>query len=55
MISYHAEATGSQKAKKVIENFEDFLPQFIKVIPFDFKRILEAKKEIEKENEKIVA
>jgi glutamate synthase (NADPH/NADH) large chain len=56
LISYHAQATGSQKAKKILENFEDYLPQFIKVIPYDFKRILEAKKaEEQKENEKIVA
>ena len=56
LISYHAQATGSKKAKRILENFEDYLPQFIKVIPHDFKRILEAKKaEAEKENEKIVA
>jgi glutamate synthase (NADPH/NADH) large chain len=56
LISYHAQATGSQKAKRILETFEDYLPQFIKVIPYDFKRILEAKKaEEKKENEKIVA
>ena len=56
LISYHAQATGSPKAKRVLENFEEYLPQFTKVIPYDFKRILEAKKaEKQKENEKIVA
>jgi glutamate synthase (NADPH/NADH) large chain len=56
LIGYHAQATGSQKAKWILENFEDNLPHFIKVIPYDFKRILEAKKAEEKKvNEKIVA
>ena len=30
LISYHAQATGSQKAKRILENFEDYLPQIIR-------------------------
>ena len=33
LITEHYEATGSEKAKKVLDNFEDSLPKFKKVLP----------------------
>ena len=40
MISSHADATGSPRAKWVLENWENMLPQFVKVFPHEFKRVL---------------
>ncbi len=40
LITEHYEATGSEKAKKVLDNFEDYLPKFKKVLPYDYARML---------------
>ena len=37
MITEHVEATGSEKGKKVLEHFSEYLPKFKKVIPTDYK------------------
>jgi glutamate synthase (ferredoxin) len=42
MIERHAELTGSARAKEVLEDWDKMLPQFIKVMPKDYKRVLEA-------------
>ena len=39
LIEEHYEATGSAKAKKILDNFEEYLPKFKKIIPHDYKRI----------------
>jgi glutamate synthase (NADPH/NADH) large chain len=54
LIENHYQFTKSEKAKQVLENFEDVKTQFVKIIPHDFKRILEEKKEKEQQ-QKIVA
>ena len=54
LIENHYDYTKSDKAKRVLERFDELKSQFIKVIPHDYKRILEAKKE-ENQTEKIVA
>ena len=41
MIDEHIEATGSEKAKKIAADFEGYLPKFKKIIPHDYKRIME--------------
>ena len=33
MIREHVEATGSQRGKKILDNFEEYLPKFKKIIP----------------------
>jgi len=40
LIKKHLRFTGSTVAKRVLENWEKYLPQFIKVMPQDYKRIL---------------
>ena len=40
MISSHTDATGSPRGKWVLENWENMLPQFVKVFPHEFKRVL---------------
>ncbi|MHB0997973.1 MAG: glutamate synthase large subunit [Armatimonadota bacterium] len=42
MIRNHATYTGSTVAEKVLEHWTDELPKFVKVIPKDFKRMLDA-------------
>lgn len=42
MIQRHAEYTGSQKAQQVLAAWSDMLPKFVKVMPKDYKRVLQA-------------
>jgi glutamate synthase (NADPH) large chain len=40
LISRHCEYTGSPQAKWILENWEATLPQFVKVFPHEYKRVL---------------
>ena len=40
LIEAHAEATGSVKAKHILEQFEHYLPLFKKILPHDYDRML---------------
>ena len=40
MIASHVEATGSSRAKWILENWENMLPKFIKVFPQEYRRVL---------------
>ena len=40
LIERHAEATGSPRAKRVLENWADTLPRFVRVFPHEYKRVL---------------
>ena len=42
MISTHQQLTGSTKAAAVLADWNSYLPRFIKVMPMDYKRMLEA-------------
>jgi glutamate synthase domain-containing protein 3 len=44
LIEKHADYTGSTVAEAVLKNWTDCLPQFVKVMPIDYKRVLEEKK-----------
>lgn len=39
LLKEHYEATGSDVAKKILENFEDYLQHFKKIIPNDYKKM----------------
>ena len=39
MIEEHVAATNSVKGKEVLDNFEDYLPKFKKVLPYDYARM----------------
>jgi glutamate synthase (ferredoxin) len=41
MIQNHAKYTGSNVAKTVLENWEASIPQFVRVMPRDYKRVLQ--------------
>lgn len=40
MIEDHVKATGSKKGKEILEHFMEYLPKFKKVIPHDYRRML---------------
>ena len=42
MIQKHADYTGSQKAVKVLANWDEMVSKFVKVMPKDYKRVLQA-------------
>ncbi len=48
MIEDHLEYTGSANAKRVLENWDEMLPRFVKVMPIDYKRVLAERAEREK-------
>ncbi len=44
MITKHFMYTGSRKAKQVLDTFDATVPKFVKVMPVDYKRVLEERK-----------
>ncbi len=42
VIQKHADYTQSQKARQVLEQWEAMVPKFVKVMPRDYKRVLQA-------------
>ena len=47
IIEEHEAATGSEKAKKILADFENYLPCFKKIIPHDYAKIRNAVLELE--------
>ena len=39
LIEAHAEATGSPKAKRILDDFDEMLPLFKKIVPHDYAKI----------------
>jgi glutamate synthase (NADPH) large chain len=44
LLTKHFMYTGSRKAKQVLDAFDTTLPKFVKVMPVDYKRVLEERK-----------
>ena len=42
LIARHVEATGSPLAKRILENWEQMLPKFLRVFPHEYRRALAA-------------
>jgi glutamate synthase (NADPH/NADH) large chain len=42
MLEEHVKYTNSVRGKEILENFEEYLPKFKKIIPYDYKKILNA-------------
>ena len=42
LITEHVKATGSEKGKRILSDFDDYLPRFKKIIPHDYRIITEA-------------
>jgi len=49
LIERHQHWTGSTAAGRVLENWEEMLPRFVKVMPKDLKRVLQERQEAELE------
>lgn len=47
MISNHLKYTDSDVARRVLDNWDGYMPKFVKVIPKDFKRMLAAIKRVQ--------
>jgi len=47
LIEKHVALTGSDLGKRVLQNWQSLLPRFVKVMPKDYKRVLQAFKEVE--------
>ena len=47
MIEEHVAVTGSTKGKEVLENFDEYLPFFKKVLPYDYARMRQTILEME--------
>ena len=44
LIEEHFQVTESVNAKRVLEDWDDMLPKFVKVMPRDYKRVLEERR-----------
>jgi glutamate synthase (ferredoxin) len=41
LIEEHVRLTGSAKGRKILDSFEEYLPKFKKIMPHDYKRMLD--------------
>ncbi len=41
IIKEHVEATGSLKGKEIYDNFSKYLPKFKRIVPYDYKRMMQ--------------
>jgi glutamate synthase (ferredoxin) len=44
MIFRHAEYTGSRRATEILVSWDEMISRFVRVIPSDYKRVIEAEK-----------
>jgi len=44
LLSMHHYYTGSNKARKILDDFDNQLEMFVKVIPYDYKKVLQEQK-----------
>ena len=49
MVERHLEWSGSERARRVLDEWNEILPTFVKVMPHDLKRVLQEKQEAELE------
>lgn len=47
MITEHVKATGSERGTWILEHFEEFLPKFKKIIPYDYKKMIALSSKLE--------
>ncbi len=52
LINNHYQYTRSELAEKILVNWDEYLPRFVKIIPFEYKKVLEEQK-LEQIREKI--
>ena len=49
MVERHLEWTGSERARRVLRDWDELLPKFVKVMPHDLKRVMQERQEAELE------
>ncbi|MGN0289994.1 MAG: glutamate synthase large subunit [Lachnospiraceae bacterium] len=49
LLENHVAYTGSKKAARVLEQFEEYLPKFKKIIPEDYKKMLQLSSQFEEQ------
>ena len=49
LIENHLKYTGSVVAEKVLAKWDEVLPQFVKVFPVDYRRVLEEEEKLREE------
>ncbi len=47
MVQRHQTYTRSARAARILANWQSLVPQFVKVIPKDYKRVLQSLKRVE--------
>lgn len=40
LIENHARYTGSTRAREILENWDTYLPRFVKIMPVEYRRAL---------------
>ncbi|MFW5803181.1 MAG: glutamate synthase large subunit [Verrucomicrobiota bacterium] len=55
MLERHIRYTGSQRASDILDNWENRLPYFVKVMPIEYRRVLDRMKENEDRNSESVS
>jgi len=45
MIEDHVRYTGSPLGNRILDNWDGMIPHFVKVMPVDYKRVLDARRE----------
>ena len=46
LVFRHAQLTGSTRAAKVLVDWDYFVPRFVRVVPNDYKRVLDAQRKM---------
>jgi glutamate synthase (ferredoxin) len=41
LLQNHVKYTGSVKAKRILDDFENYVPKFKRIIPADYKKLLQ--------------
>jgi len=49
MIKRHADYTKSQRAFRILALWEEYTPRFVKVMPKDYKRVLQSMKKVQQQ------
>ncbi|NDV61330.1 glutamate synthase large subunit [Puniceicoccales bacterium CK1056] len=48
-VAEHVKYTGSERGQEVLDNWDEMLPKFVKVLPRDYERMLNAFKKVEEQ------
>jgi glutamate synthase (NADPH/NADH) large chain len=55
LIEDHVRHTGSPRGKKLLDNWDHLVARFVKVMPIEYKRVLEKRKTVPRPRPSLVA